>query len=71
MKQSGRANIYVLTQSHMDRLDELIMEIQAVYCDIFSNRHLTVTTGLERTPGSALVNAVVENNITYDDLTTN
>ena len=56
-----RSAIYVLTESHMGKLDELITEIQAVYCDILSNRQFLVTSGPAATPASGLTNAVIEN----------
>ena len=52
----------------MAKLDELITEIQAVYCDIYSNRKLSVTNGLEVTPASGLINAVAENKLNFDDV---
>lgn len=64
-----RTNIYVLTEVHMAKLDELITEIQAVYCDIYSNRKLSVTKGLEVTPASGLLNAMVENKLKLNDMT--
>lgn len=56
----------MLTGQHMDKLDELITEIQAVYCDIYSNRHLTVTTGIEIPPTSAVVNAAEVKDLTIE-----
>ena len=63
-----RSKIYVLTEVHMAKLDELITEIQAVFCDIYSNRQLSVTSGLEITPASGLLNAVAENRLNFDDI---
>ena len=63
-----KTEIYILTEAHMARLDELISEIQAVYLDIFSNRGLSVTSGMERTPASGLINALSENELAFEDV---
>ena len=65
----NKTSVYILNESHMRKLDELISEIQCVYCDILSNRALSVTSGLEVTPASALLNAISENRLSIDDVT--
>jgi hypothetical protein len=50
----------------MEKLDDLISEIQTVYVDIYSNRRLSITDGLEVTPASGLINAVIENDLELD-----
>lgn len=67
-QEPEKADVYVLTQNHMGKIEELISELQSVYCDIFSNRHLKVTSGLEITPASALINAVIENKRDFDEI---
>lgn len=70
MKQLSkkRTNIFVVDEGRMAKLDELISELQCVYCDILSNRGLSVTSGLERTPMSGLLNAISENGLSLDDV---
>lgn len=64
----SKTSVYVLTENHIQKLDELITELQCVYCDIYSNRQLSLTSGLESTPASGLINAVIENNVDMEDL---
>ena len=61
-----KASVYVLNENHMQKLDELITELHCVYCDIYSNRELSTTSGLRETPTSALINALIENNVAKD-----
>jgi hypothetical protein len=52
----------------MAKFDELISELQCFYCDIYSNRGLTVTSGLDETPMSGFLNATHENGISIEDV---
>jgi hypothetical protein len=63
-----RKDIFILDEMRMQKLDELISELQCLYCDIFSNRSLSVTSGLDRTPASGLINALSENGLSMDDI---
>ena len=63
-----KTSIYVLTESHMQKLDELISELQCVYCDIYSNRQLSITSGLEETTASGLVNCLIESRLAIEDI---
>jgi len=65
-----RTSIYILGEEHMRKLDELISEIQCIYCDIFSNRCLTVTSKYAGTPESAFINANSGNGQSMDDIPT-
>lgn len=66
--QNSKTSIYILTETHIQKLDELISELQCVYCDIYSNRQLSLTSGLEKTPLSGLLNAIPKNRHSNDDL---
>lgn len=65
--KNQKTSIYILTETHMGKLDELITELQAVYCDIYANRELSVTSALAKTPASGLINATIDNNSDLDD----
>ena len=45
-----QTTVYVLTADQMTQLDELISSLQAVYCDIYSNRELSVDEILKKLP---------------------
>lgn len=62
------SNIYVLTDTHMTKLDELITEIQAVYCDIYSNRGLSLSSMLDTSPAPGLINDAIETNVDFEDI---
>lgn len=68
LESKARTNVFIVDEQRMQKLDELISELQCVYCDILSNRGLSISLGLERTPLSALLNAASENNVPLDDL---
>jgi len=50
------------------QLDELISSLQAVYCDIFSNRELSVEGILNTTPRIALLTAVIKDQYNFTDI---
>jgi hypothetical protein len=68
LESKERKNVFIVDEQRMHKLDELISELQCVYCDILSNRGLSISSGRERTPLSTLLNAASENNIPLDDL---
>lgn len=68
LESKKRTNVFIVDEQRMNKLDELISELQCVYCDILSNRGLSIGLGLERTPLSALLNAASENNLSLDDV---
>jgi hypothetical protein len=71
MKQlpKKRTTIFVLDENRMAKLDELISELQCIYCDILSNRGLSITSGaISSTPISTLLNHVSENGLSLGDV---
>jgi len=70
LESQKRTNVFIVDEPRMQKLDELISELQCVYCDILSNRGISISLGLERTPLSALLNAASENNLSLDDVLT-
>jgi len=63
-----QTTVYVLTADQMLQLDELISSLQAVYCDIFSNRELSVEGILNTTPRIALLSAVIKDQYNFTDI---
>ena len=68
MKSGATTDIYILTGDHMEKIEEIVSELQCVYLDIFSNRGLSVTQGLEKTPASAIINAAIENEVPFNSI---
>jgi hypothetical protein len=63
-----QTTVYVLTADQMGQLDELISSLQAVYCDIFSNRELSIDEVLKKTPMMAVLTAVIKDQYTFTDI---
>ena len=70
MKINTKKNtsVYVLSEDQMARLDELISELQSVYCDIYSNRELSVEKVLGKMPMMAALTAVIKDQFSFEDL---
>ena len=64
----NNTSVYVLSEDQMGRLDELISELQSVYCDIYSNRELPMEKVLGKMPIAAALTAVIKDQFGFEGL---